>query len=100
MTVEEMLLRISSHELSEWKVFASKEPIGQDREDLRMATLASVIANCNRDPEKRPDPFTPVDFLINFWKEEVEPTIESWKANLQMAEILTAALGGKDLRGQ
>jgi len=61
MTVEELLNRISSKELSEWIAFYSIEPFGEDREDLRMGILASTIANSNRG--KNTKPFTPQDFI-------------------------------------
>jgi hypothetical protein len=28
----------------------------------RTATICAVIANCNRDPKRRPKPWTPADF--------------------------------------
>ena len=45
MTVREMLARIDSLELSEWMAYASIEPIGEKRQDLRFAMLACTIAN-------------------------------------------------------
>jgi hypothetical protein len=39
------------------------EPIGGPGDDVRMGMIASTIANTNRDPEKRPEPFDPIDFI-------------------------------------
>ncbi len=67
MTVEEMLGRIHSPELSEWMAYASIEPIGEKRMDLRFAMLACTISNgirgacgCKKPPLKLKD------FLLNF----------------------------------
>lgn len=63
MTVEEMLARMSSHELTEWMAYAHLEPFGDERGDLRAGIVASTIANVNRDPKRTPEPFRPEDFM-------------------------------------
>lgn len=45
MTVGEMLSRMSSKELTEWMAFASIEPIGESRQDLRIAMLCTLVYN-------------------------------------------------------
>lgn len=66
---------------------------------MQTAMILSLMANVNRDNDAHPEPFTPADFMIDWWKEEEEPEPdESWKANLQVAEMITIALGGQDLR--
>lgn len=35
----------------------------QERSLFGAGIIASTIANCHRDPQSRPDPFTPQDFL-------------------------------------
>ena len=42
------------------------EPFGEKIDDLRAGIISSVIANVNRDPEKKPEPFSPSDFMINY----------------------------------
>jgi hypothetical protein len=46
--------------------YARLEPFGEERADLRMAVLAALIANANRDPAKKREPFTPEDFRLRF----------------------------------
>lgn len=89
-----------ARELVEWAAFYELEPFGEWRADLRMAVLASLIANANRDPEKRPEPFTVDDFMLRFGESatsdaEQERSPEEWEALLVM---LNAAYGGRDLR--
>lgn len=59
----ELLERVSSRELSEWMAYASIEPFGEFQSEWRMARLASVIAEPNRDEKKKSEPFTEKDFM-------------------------------------
>ena len=68
MTVGEMLTRMSSRELSEWMAYATLEPFGEERADLRAGIVASTVANVHRGKGDKPIP--PTDFLPKFWEEE------------------------------
>lgn len=46
--------------------YASLEPFGEERADLRAGIICSVMANLQSDPKKRKKPFTPVDFMPDF----------------------------------
>lgn len=96
MPVSELLNRTSSRELTEWMAYAGLEPWGEERADLRMAIIASTIANANRDPKKRRKPFKPEDFLPKFDRSQREP--QSWQEQLKIVELLNVAFGGRDLR--
>lgn len=63
MPVSEAQARISSAEFAEWVAFAQLEPFGPSREDARAGVIASLIANANRDADKRSAPFEPSDFF-------------------------------------
>ena len=71
--------RISSAELSEWIAFSQFEPFGIEREDLRFAMLACIIANANRSHKQRP--FKISDFILKFGPQE-EMTDEQIKKTL------------------
>ena len=64
--MDALLSRLSSRQISEWMAYYAIEPFGEERADLRMAILASLIANVNRDPAKRREPFTPAEFMPDF----------------------------------
>lgn len=68
--------------------FSQIEPIGEARGDLRFAILDALIANSSRDTSKKSDPFSPRDFLIDFWKEEEPEEPPNDNANRQLAEML------------
>jgi hypothetical protein len=53
--------------------YASLEPFGEERADVRAGIIAAVIANANRDRKKRPDPFTPADFMPFVKREPAGP---------------------------
>lgn len=57
-----MARRLSARELAEYEALDRLDPFGPERGDLRMAILASLIANVNRDPKKT-KPFKPLDFM-------------------------------------
>lgn len=90
-----MLAGMTSRQLTEWMAFAALEPFGDERADLRMGILASVIANVNRDPKRRAQPYEPKDFLPRFEEEEPE---ENQAKMLQKVEMLNVLFGGRDLR--
>lgn len=71
-TVAELQERLEFSEFSEWQEFFGHEPIGEQREDIRSASLLTLLANANRDPQKRPEPFRVEDFLPDYWQDEAE----------------------------
>ena len=63
LDVEGLKDRLSSRVFAQWMAYASIEPFGEERADVRAGIIASVIANVNRDRKKRPEPFAPQDFM-------------------------------------
>jgi hypothetical protein len=55
------LAELSIEKLTEWQAFFNLEPYARGWEPFAM--LASVIANANRNPEEKPEPFTVEDFM-------------------------------------
>lgn len=86
---------MSSREFAEWMAYYTLEPFGVEREDLRAAIVASTIANANRDPKKKRQPYEPADFMPQF-EEKKALSPEDLKAKV---EVLNALFGGRDLRG-
>ena len=82
-----MLGEISSAQFAEWMAYSRLEPWGEDRDDLRMGIVASVIANSNRGKGKKP--YKPQDFMPNFEPEDEAAAIERIRENLHKS------LGGK-----
>ena len=76
----------SSRDVAEWMAYASIEPFGEERADLRAGIIASVIANVNRDPKKRATPFTPQDFMP-FVERESAPDDMSRKLRATFAQF-------------
>lgn len=90
-----MLMGMTSVQITEWLAFAQVEPFGEWRADLRMATLAALIANVNRNDKARPEPYRPDDFMPNLDPVEVEPE-ERTADMLAQVKSITAMFGGTD----
>ena len=59
---------MSYAEFVDWLAYYQVEPFGGLRDDLHAALVASLIANANRDPKKRRKPFSPGEFIPDWWK--------------------------------
>ncbi len=88
MTKAELLNRISCPELSERIAFASIEPFGEVRAEIRAAMIATVMANAWRG--KNQAPFKITDFMLTF-DSKPEQTMDEMK---QILKSFTTAAGG------
>ena len=82
-----MLAEISSVQFAEWMAYSRLEPWGEERDDLRMAIIASTIANVNRG--KNTKAFKPQDFMPSF-----EPETEEQATERLIAKAMQALEGG------
>jgi hypothetical protein len=82
---------MDSAELNEWMAFSLLEPFGGDAQYIGHAITAATVANGNRGKGKKPVEVK--DFLPKFRKRQQTPGEQ-----IQFAEMMTAALGGQDLR--
>lgn len=81
-----MLRDMTGPQLLEWRAYADLEPFDEERADLRAAQICAVLAEVNRDKKKRPEPFTPKDFLFHFGRGQArEQTWQEQKALMRMA---------------
>jgi len=92
MTVNELLGRISSRELSEWMAFSQLEPFGTETGFVGHAITASTVANVNRPKNQKA--YEVQDFMPNMGKKEPQSQAEM----IQFAEMFTIAMGGQDKR--
>ena len=87
----EMLARMSSAEITEWIAFASIEPFGAETQYIGHAITASTVANANRGKGQRVHKVN--EFLPKFEKQS-----QSVDQMLQVAQMMTVAMGGVDAR--
>ena len=93
-------------ELVEWRAYYAMEPFGEAQADHRAGVLTALLANINRDPKRRSEPFAPTDFMPDRTLTPAEraaqdaPQQLSQEAFMAYIETLNAAFGGQDLRGQ
>lgn len=101
MTVDELLDRTSSQELSEWRAYCSIEPLPNERQEMLLANIAAVLVNAHRDQERSSE-VTPLDFmpwLDNYSYGTSDDGIDP-DAMAAKVEALNIAFGGQDLRNQ
>lgn len=91
MTVRECKTRMTSFEFMQWSAFTRVEPIGEERQDFRVAfSLAAIAAMLSRRKVK------PDTFLLNWWKDPMETSEEGMKEQLiSFAKRVNAIFEGK-----
>jgi len=96
MTVREAQARITSPEFSEWIAYNRLDPIGSERDDVRTAMLATLIANAWCRGKGQP-PFHVDDFMPKWdnTPERADPADIALKMR-QFASQHNALLGAKD----
>jgi hypothetical protein len=82
---------VSSKELTEWSVYYQLEPFGSEVDLLGHGIVAATLANVNRKKGTRA--FKPADFMPKF-----DAQAQTVEEQMQFAAMLTAAMGGQDLR--
>lgn len=64
MSVARAKREISTIEFLKWISFESVEPGNPLRADAHAALIASTMANCFRDPKRKPEPYKMKDFML------------------------------------
>jgi len=82
---------MSSAELTEWMAFSQLEPFGSEADYIGHAITAATVANRHRN--KGENVHETKEFMPTFKKKK--QTVDQM---IQIAEMLTIGLGGKDLR--
>jgi len=67
-----MLEGMTYESFVEWQRYASVEPFGEFRADLRIGQLCAIVANLFRDSKKQAKPYSPADFVMFVDKESEE----------------------------
>jgi hypothetical protein len=81
---------LSSAEFAEWYAYFQVEPFGADGDDRRMARMAAILANANRNTETHPQPFLEREFRLDVQPEppqtedDVERELLAWANRNQM----------------
>ena len=78
MTVEELLSKISSRELTEWMEYAKIEPLSDERNDAMIGVLSALVANALSD--KKGKKYKPEDFIPDYGVEKEQTVEEQMKA--------------------
>lgn len=60
-----------------------------ERQDYRTALICAVLANINRDPKAKPEPFNPKDFMPSYSQETERKTVEEKEELDYLLELAT-----------
>ena len=90
MSVKRAMREIDSREFAEWLAYSNLEPFGPEREDQRAGMIAAIIANVNRDPAKRPEPYDVEDFFARWDTAERKAAEATVKETPDLKSKLTA----------
>ena len=94
-TLGELSRTMSHAELMDWAEYSGVEPFGSHYDDLRAGTVAAAVYNVNRDQEKHPGAFSPLEFTPwNAASEKLEPAAVVLDPEAASA-LLDAVLFGK-----
>lgn len=87
-TVNELSGQLDYPELLRWVEFLAIEPDPEWRADARAAQICATLANIDRDPKQRAQPYEIADFLLKFKEppEQVQPAIEGELAQPEVQE--------------
>lgn len=94
MSVKRAMREIDSQEFAGWMAYSVHEPFGPEREDQRAGMIAALIANVNRDPKKRTEPYDVEDFFPRYESTiqapevapvDLEAKIKAWAATMNAA---------------
>lgn len=72
-------------------IFWGLEPPLADRLEIAIGLLAALTANINRDSKRRPEPFQPKDFMID-WAERLKDPEEAAEPEMQTPEDALAVM--------
>jgi hypothetical protein len=61
-TPRELLSSVNSADITDMMAFCRLEPFGALADEHRAAQIAATVANVNRDPKTKPEPWVAADF--------------------------------------
>lgn len=72
---------LDAQQMAEWEAYFRCEPHGEERADWHAAQICSILAEVNRDRDKKHDAYTIHDFKLDFFKEDgPEQSMEDMKS--------------------
>ena len=86
VNVDAMLRSLTAKQFMEWEHYAQLEPFNELRQDYRIASIVTMLANVNRDPKK--PAYKLEDFVLKF---EQVPTKQTWQEKLSIAHAIAVA---------
>lgn len=71
-----MLKSFTAKELLGWRAYAALEPFDETRQDYRIASIVQMLANVNRDTNRKTQPYTIDEMRLKFGEQnKVDPML-------------------------
>jgi len=90
-----MLRKMGASQFNDWKVYSELEPFDEERADLRAGSIVAAIANVNRNPKRKPTPYTTFEMALKFGD---TPSLQvkrtGWQQMKETAKMIAAAYSG------
>ena len=83
-----MLRSMTAKQFIGWWHYFQIDPFGEKRADYRAASIVTMIANVNRDPKQKAQPYQLEDFILKFGQAVRKQTPED---QLLVAKLWAAA---------
>ncbi|MFO7905798.1 MAG: hypothetical protein R6U98_24280 [Pirellulaceae bacterium] len=85
---DQLLASMTSRQFAEWQAYATLEPWGEDRADLRAGIISSTVANFAGKSMKEGSSLAPVDFMPYAEKPKREKARSSDVLRAQFAHLV------------
>jgi hypothetical protein len=95
VNVDAMLASMTWKQFLEWEQFSELEPFGEERADIRTASIVATIANANRDPKKRAKAYSLHDCLLRFGDMPSAERKKTWQEMKAIAMLYAGLSGAK-----
>jgi hypothetical protein len=86
---------LTAKQFLEWEAYARLEPFNELRADYRAASIATMIANVNRDAKKHPKAYVLEDFVLKYEEKEQGASSQPWQQKLAIAQAICMAYAAK-----
>lgn len=81
--VDAMARSLTAKQLLEWEAYEDLEPFGELRQDYRIASIVTMLANINRGKGKKA--YTLEDFVVKFGEQEKKK--QTWKEQANIMKL-------------
>ena len=84
---------MTAKQFLEWEAYATLEPFNEERQDYRIASICTVLANVNRGKHQRA--YEVEQFVLKFG-EQPQKAPKTWQEIMAIGQLFAAAANADD----